>query len=99
MPRRPLLLQGGAVNQQQFINFVRQRGLAVIATRGGDGAPQAALVGITATGRGELIFDTNRSSCKYRNLSASAQTGCGTATTGPCPCCRGDHRGQLTQGD
>jgi hypothetical protein len=65
-----LLLQGGAVDQQQFINFVRERGLAVLATRGADGAPQAALVGITATGRGELVSDTSRSSRKYRNLSA-----------------------------
>jgi uncharacterized pyridoxamine 5'-phosphate oxidase family protein len=69
----PLLLQGGAVDQQQFINFVRQCGQAVIATRGAEGAPQAALVGITATGRGELVFDTRRSSRKYRNLSAFAQ--------------------------
>jgi hypothetical protein len=49
------------------------RGLAVIATRGSDGAPQAALVGITATRRGELVFDTSRSSRKYRNLSSYAQ--------------------------
>jgi hypothetical protein len=28
------------------------------------------LVGITATGRGELVFDTSRGSRKYRNLSA-----------------------------
>jgi uncharacterized pyridoxamine 5'-phosphate oxidase family protein len=68
-----LLLQGGAVDQRQFINFVRERGLAVIATRGADGAPQAALIGITATERGELVFDTSRSSRKYRNLSAFAQ--------------------------
>jgi len=61
------------MDQQQFINFVRQRGLAVVATRGPDGAPQAALVGITATGRGELVFDTSRSSRKYGNLSAFAQ--------------------------
>ena len=61
------------MDQQQFIRFVRQRGVAVIATRGTDGAPQAALVGITATGRGELVFDTTRSSRKYRNLSAFDQ--------------------------
>ena len=72
-PRQCLLLQGGAMDQEQFINFVRQRGLAVIATRGADGAPQAALVGITATEQGELVFDTSRSSRKYRNLSAFAQ--------------------------
>jgi general stress protein 26 len=70
---RRLLLEGGAVDQRQFINFVRQRGLAVIATRGADGAPQAALIGITATERGELVFDTSRSSRKYGNLSAFAQ--------------------------
>ena len=68
-----LLLQGGAVDQRQFINFVRQRGIAVIATRGTDGAPQAALIGITATEQGELVFDTSRGSRKYRNLSAFAQ--------------------------
>jgi hypothetical protein len=61
------------VDQQQFISFVRHCGLAVIATRGSDGAPQAALVGITATGRGELVFDTSRSSRKCRNLSSYAQ--------------------------
>jgi hypothetical protein len=33
-----LLLRGGAVDQEQFIDFVRRRGLAVIATRGADGA-------------------------------------------------------------
>jgi Pyridoxamine 5'-phosphate oxidase len=68
-----LLLQGGPVDQRQFINFVRQPGLAVIATRGADGAPQAALIGITTTERGELVFDTSRSSRRYRNLSAFAQ--------------------------
>ena len=31
------------------------------------------MVGIIATGRGELVFDTSRSSRKYRNLSAFAQ--------------------------
>jgi general stress protein 26 len=61
------------VDQRQFIDFVRHRGLAVIATRGADGAPQAALIGITATERGELVFDTSRGSRKYHNLSAFAQ--------------------------
>ncbi len=61
------------MDQEQFINFVRQRGPAVIATRGAVGAPQAALAGITATGRGELVFDTSRGSPKYRNRCAFAQ--------------------------
>jgi general stress protein 26 len=72
VPRIGCCCKGGAVDQQQFINFVRERGLAVIATHGPDGAPQAALVGITATKRGELVFDTSRSSRKYRNLSSFA---------------------------
>lgn len=58
------------MNRAQFIEFVRQRGLGVVATRGPDGAPQAALVGITATDRGELVFDTALSSRKCRNLLA-----------------------------
>jgi PPOX class probable F420-dependent enzyme len=58
------------VNRSQFVEFVCQRGLAVVATRGPDGAPQAALVGIAATDRGELLFDTASSSRKYRNLRA-----------------------------
>lgn len=56
------------MDRAQFVEFVRRRGLAVIATRGPDGAPQAALVGITATDRGELVFDTARQSRKCANL-------------------------------
>lgn len=58
------------MTRSQFVAFVRQRGLAVIATRAPGGAPQAALVGITATDQGELIFDTAASSRKCRNLRA-----------------------------
>jgi PPOX class probable F420-dependent enzyme len=52
------------------VAFVRQRGLAVIATRGQDGAPQAALVGVAATDQAEIVFDTTRSSRKFRNIVA-----------------------------
>ena len=41
-----------------------------MATRTRDGDPEAALVGITATDRGELVFDTSRHSRKYANLQA-----------------------------
>jgi pyridoxine/pyridoxamine 5'-phosphate oxidase len=80
------------VDQQQFINFVRERGLAVLATRGENGAPQAALVGITATGRGELVFDTSRSSRKYRNLSAFAQVALVIGWENEMTAVRGDRR-------
>ncbi len=52
------------------MTFVRERGLAVIATRGPDGAPEAALIGVAATDEGELVFDTAVRSRKYANLQA-----------------------------
>jgi PPOX class probable F420-dependent enzyme len=57
----------------ELIGFVRARGLAVVASRGPDGAPQAALVGIAATDRGELVFDCSRRSRKYTNVERDAR--------------------------
>lgn len=42
----------------------------ILATRTREGDPEAALVGITATDRGDLVFDTSRRSRKYANLQA-----------------------------
>lgn len=56
------------MNRNQLVTFIRQRGLAVIATRGADGGPQAALVGVAATNRAEIIFDTSVRSRKYGNI-------------------------------
>lgn len=56
------------MNQAELIDFVRARGLGVIASRGPDGSPQAALVGIAATDQGELVFDCSRGSRKYANI-------------------------------
>ncbi|MGH2872179.1 MAG: pyridoxamine 5'-phosphate oxidase family protein [Solirubrobacteraceae bacterium] len=58
------------MDRARLIEFVRDRGLAEVATRGPDGAPQAALVGSAATDRGELLFDTAVGSRKLRNLRA-----------------------------
>ena len=60
---------GGFVDQRELIDFVRARGLGVIASRGPDGSPQAALVGIAATDRGEIVFDCSRRSRKYANIA------------------------------
>jgi len=57
------------MNRAALISFVRHRGLAVLATTNDAGRPQAALVGVAATDRGEIIFDTVRSSRKYANLT------------------------------
>ncbi len=56
------------MDRAELVGFVRSRGLAVVATRGPDGAPQAALVGIAATDTGELVFDCSRESRKYVNI-------------------------------
>lgn len=58
------------MNRAELIEFVRHRGLAVVATRDVDGTPEAALVGIAATDRGELVFDTSVRSRKCVNLQA-----------------------------
>jgi len=58
------------VNRPELVTFIRQRGLAVVATRGPDGAPQAALVGVAATDQAEIIFDTSAASRKCRNIQA-----------------------------
>ncbi len=56
------------MDRRELADFVRRRGLAVVATRAPDGSPEAALVGVTATDRGEIVFDTSRTSRKCRNL-------------------------------
>ena len=61
------------MDEQGLVAFVRERGLAVVATRGPDGSPQAALVGMAATDRGELIFDTTTSSRKFANIERDPQ--------------------------
>ncbi len=57
----------------ELVNFVRARALAVVATCGPDGAPEAALVDVAATDAGEIVFDTSVRSRKYRNIQASPQ--------------------------
>lgn len=58
------------MKQAELIEFVRQRGLAVVATRDRSGAPEAALVGVAITDWAELVFDTSARSRKYVNLAA-----------------------------
>ena len=47
------------------------RRLAVLASISPEGAPQSALVGIAATSDLEVVFDTVKSTRKYRNLVAN----------------------------
>ena len=60
------------MDRGELIDFVRARGLGVVASRGPDGSPQAALVGIAATDQGELVFDCSRDSRKYANIKRNS---------------------------
>ena len=61
------------MDRAELIAFVRERRLAVVASRGPDGAPQAALVGVAATDLAEIIFDTSDSSRKYANIQRDSR--------------------------
>jgi pyridoxine/pyridoxamine 5'-phosphate oxidase len=52
----------------EFVAFVRQRGLAAVATLGPDGTPQATVVAVVATDLGEVVFGCERDSRKFVNI-------------------------------
>ena len=56
------------ITKTDLLAYMRGHKLAVVATTNGKGAPEAALVGIAATDKHELIFDTVSSSRKHANL-------------------------------
>lgn len=60
--------------------FIDSQRLAVFTTISPEGKPQSALVGIAVTPRFEIVFDTLRSTRKFRNLlqnsDASLVIGC-----------------------
>lgn len=56
------------MDTSEFAAFVRERGLAVIATTGPLGAPQAAVIAVLATDLGEVLFGTERGSRKFANI-------------------------------
>jgi general stress protein 26 len=54
---------------REFIyNFIKQHNLAVISTLSKDQRPQASLVGFAISEDLEIIFDTVKTSRKYKNL-------------------------------
>jgi pyridoxine/pyridoxamine 5'-phosphate oxidase len=57
----------------EVATFVTTVKLGVVATVGLGGEPQAALVGIAATDRGELVFDTSDSARKFRNVQRTGR--------------------------
>lgn len=55
---------------EELVAFVHAHKLGVVATVAGQNRPEAALVGLAATSRGEIVFDTSRNSRKFRNLTS-----------------------------
>jgi pyridoxine/pyridoxamine 5'-phosphate oxidase len=58
------------MERKAIYEFMAQFRYAVVSSLSGDGVPQSALVGIATTPELEIIFDTVKSSRKYRNLIA-----------------------------
>ena len=61
------------IDRDRLLAFMRQERYAVLASSGGDGAPQAALVGIVVSDQFEVFFDTLESSRKAGNLRRRPQ--------------------------
>ena len=58
------------MDRTELLAFLRTQELAVLASLGPDGAPQAAVVGIAVSDELEIVFDTVDSSRKVRNVRA-----------------------------
>jgi pyridoxine/pyridoxamine 5'-phosphate oxidase len=58
------------MQRAELLAFLREHRLAVQASVGRDGAPQAAVVGIAISDELEVVFDTLTSTRKYENLVA-----------------------------
>ncbi|WP_370613902.1 pyridoxamine 5'-phosphate oxidase family protein [Mumia qirimensis] len=61
------------MDREQLVEYVRARRDGVVTSVGPDGAPQAAYVELTATGRGEIVFDARAASRKIANLREDAR--------------------------
>ncbi|MES1185035.1 MAG: pyridoxamine 5'-phosphate oxidase family protein [Myxococcales bacterium] len=56
------------MTRAELLSFIRRHRYAVQASTAGDGAPQAAVVGIAVTDELELVFDTLGTTRKAQNL-------------------------------
>jgi general stress protein 26 len=69
----------------EVFQFMNRESLAVLATVGDNGQPQAALMGFAVTRELEIIFDTVKTSRKYPNLKKNPRVawviGCTTEVT------------------
>lgn len=61
-----------AMDRQEFVDRVRAMHNGVVATAGPHGSPQAAYLDLTATDRGELVFNARSASRKIANICRDA---------------------------
>ena len=68
------------MTRREVFEFIRSESLAVFGSVSPEGRPQSALVGIAVTEDLEIVFDTLRSTRKFRNIqnnpAASFVIGC-----------------------
>ena len=57
--------------QNELLAYLRSQRLGVLGTLAPSGEPQGALVGYAVTPNLELVFDTLRTTRKYRNMMAN----------------------------
>jgi general stress protein 26 len=73
------------MNVEEVYQFMNRERLAVLATAGESGQPEAALMGFAVTPELEIIFDTLQTSRKYPNLKKNPRVawviGCTTEIT------------------
>jgi hypothetical protein len=60
------------ITREDLLSFMANQRYGVVSSLSADGFPQSALVGIAVTARFEIIFDTLRSTRKYRNLTSTS---------------------------
>lgn len=63
-------MAAASITKTDLYEFMDRQKLGVLGTVSPEGAPQSSLVGIAVTPELEIIFDTVKSSRKYRNLIA-----------------------------
>lgn len=59
------------MTRKELLEFMRANPLATVATISVDGAPEAAIVGVAASDRLELVFDTLETSRKFHNVRSN----------------------------
>jgi pyridoxine/pyridoxamine 5'-phosphate oxidase len=59
------------MTKTELVDFLRRHRYAVVSSVTAGDAPQSAVVGIAVSGDVEIVFDTVKTSRKYRNLTAN----------------------------